>query len=330
MAGSYTTASAISNQDDREALTAIMNVHQLNEQFAIQEQVRFVIGKGGFPNIEVHNHAASALLSVYAGQVLSFKPYRAADDLLFLSERAFYQQGKAIKGGIPICWPWFGPDPESRGRPAHGFVRTRPWTVLAVEATTPSETRLVLGLQDSAETRELWPHAFGLSLEVKIGSSLGLALITANHTQEALSISQALHSYFKVGDIERVRVVGLEGNEYFDKVDNGRRKMQSGLLSIGAEVDRIYTGVEGVLLIEDVSLQRRIRITATGSRSTVVWNPWYRISAEMVDLADHDYRHLLCVETANVADDMTVIPPAGEHRLGVEYRLEAYPGLTTE
>ena len=299
-----------------------MNIQQLNEAYGIADQVNFITGPGDLPFVEVHNAKASALISTYAGQVLSFKPVDAAQDLLFLSSKAYYQPGKAIKGGVPVCWPWFGADPEGQGRPAHGFVRNRQWSVLGTERTASGTTRLVLGLQDSPETREIWPQAFELRLEITVGSSLELTLVTRNNGDQSFDVSQALHTYFQVGNIDQVRVLGLEEKEYLDKVDNGKRKIQTGALAIAEEVDRIYTGVAGELIIEDASLQRRIRIASSGSHTAVVWNPWARISAEMGDLEDDDYLRMLCVETANAADDIVELPPAGEHRLGVDYRVE--------
>ena len=301
-----------------------MNIEQLNAQFGNTEQVRFFAGKGGLPFIQVSNDQASALVSTYAGQVLSFQAKGASDDLLFLSERAFFQQGKAIKGGVPICWPWFGPDPEVLGRPAHGFVRNRQWNVIAVDTVSSTETKLVLGLRDSPETREIWPYAFELLLEINVGSTLGLTLITRNLGDQSFVLSQALHTYFKVGDIDQVKVLGLDAKDYLDKVENGKRKTQSGVVNIDDEVDRVYLDVDQELIIEDPGLQRLIRITSSGSKTAVVWNPWSRISAQMADLNDDDYRYMLCVETANAVQDVVSLPPAGEYRLRADYRVESF------
>jgi glucose-6-phosphate 1-epimerase len=300
-----------------------MNIEQLNAAFGKADRVNFIEGKGGFPLIEVRNDQAVALISPYAGQVLSFQPKGVKEDLLFLSERAYFQPGKAIKGGVPICWPWFGPDPEDLGRPAHGFVRTRPWSVVTVEASSRDQTRLVLGLEDSQETREIWPHHFELRLEINIGSTLGLTLITHNRGEQAFSITQALHTYFQVGDIDRVRLRGLEAKDYLDKVDNGKRRTQAGAVIIDDEVDRIYLDVREALIIDDPSLQRRIRIGSSGSETAVVWNPWSRLSAQMADLEDGDYRRMLCVETANAGQEVVKVAPAGEYRLQALYQIES-------
>ncbi len=297
-------------------------IEQLNRDFAIQDQLKFIEGEGGFTYAEIDNGKARALISLYAGQVLSFQPTNEAENLLFLSEQAYYQPGKAIKGGIPICWPWFGPDPQGQGRPGHGFVRNRPWNLAKATQTPEGDTKLVLNLVDDEETREIWPQAFDLSLEVTVGNELTLALITRNTGELAVSITQALHTYFKVGNINKVKVLGLEGLRYLDKVDKGEEKIQAGEVTIAEEVDRIYTGVQGDLTIVDEALQRRILIRSISSSTAVVWNPWSKISEQMADLGDDDYKQLICVETANAADEVIEIPSGGESRLIARYSIE--------
>lgn len=299
-----------------------MNIEQLNSDFGLAGQLRFVEGKGGFPMGEVDNGLARARISLYGGQLLSFQPAEEPEDLMFLSERAYYQEGKAIKGGVPLCWPWFGADPEGLGRPAHGFMRNRHWNVQGAEVLADGATRLRLGVVDTEETRGIWPHPFQLSLRVTVGNDLTLELVTTNPGSEALTVTQALHTYFKVGEIGGVRVLGLEENDYLDKVDGGAQKRQAGPVTIAGEVDRIYIGVQGDLVIDDPALERRIRIASTGSRSAVVWNPWATIAAEMADLADDDYTRMLCVETANAGSDVVSVPPHGEYRLTVRYSVE--------
>lgn len=299
-----------------------MNIEQLNADHGIGDQLKFVEGTGGFPFIKIDNDKASAVISVYAGQVLSFQPANDSNNLLFLSETAYYQPGKAIKGGVPICWPWFGPDPDGLGRPAHGFVRNRFWNVMRTGIAADGDTTVTLGLADTPETRAIWRHSFNLSLEITVGESLNLELITRNTDTRPFFITQAFHTYFKVGHINQVAVLGLDGLEYVDKADNATYKLQTGAVSIGAEVDRIYRNVQDELVIDDVALDRRIRITSGGSNTAVVWNPWAKISAEMGDLKDDDYERLLCVETANADLDIVEIAPASEYHLTANYRVE--------
>jgi glucose-6-phosphate 1-epimerase len=299
-----------------------MNIERLNNDHGIVDHIKFIEGAGGFPYIRVDNAKASAIISIYAGQVLSFQPANEPHNLMFLSERAYYQAGKSIKGGSPICWPWFGPDPEGKGRPAHGFVRNRFWEVIRTEATANGEGKVTLGLKDSAETRAIWPHSFGLSLEITVGDSLNLELITRSTDGDAFPITQALHTYFKVGHINEVVISGLAGAEYIDKTDHGMLKFQSEPITIDREVDRIFRNVPGELVIDDAAFDRRIRINSEGSKTAVVWNPWAKISAEMGDLKDDDYERFVCVETANADRDVAQVGPDSEARLVANYRIE--------
>ncbi|MBP6366693.1 MAG: D-hexose-6-phosphate mutarotase [Nitrosomonas sp.] len=299
-----------------------MNIEQLNAKYSIANQLEFVADKGGLPMIQVNSSQAKALISIHAGQVLSYQPVGELEDVMFLSEKAYYQAGKAIKGGAPICWPWFGADPEGKGRPGHGFVRNRGWNVVATEVLANGDIKVTVGLDDTPETQAIWPHSFSLRQEIIIGDSLNLSLITRNTGNEKFSITQAFHTYFKVGDIARAKVLGLAGCDYLDKAGGGSvQKHQSGDVVIDAEVDRIYLNVGNTLTIDDSALNRRIQITSQGSKTAVVWNPWEKIAKDMADLEDDDYKRLLCVETTNAADDVVEVLPGGECRLVANYRV---------
>ena len=300
-----------------------MDLAQLNRDYGLDGQVKFVEGQGGFPFIEVVNDQATALISVYGGQVLAFKPQQVTHDLMFVSDAAYYHSGKAIKGGAPICWPWFGPDPAGQGRPNHGFVRNRLWAVQGIQALPNGATQITLGVSDTDETRALWPHSFALSLEITVGTTLELALITQNRSDLPFDITQALHTYFTVGDISQTTVLGLDGTTYIDKVDDQTVKSQIGPITIAEEVDRIYQGVPSELVIDDQALNRQIRITSSGNQTAVVWNPWVEISAKSGDLTDDAYQKFVCIETTNAAADVVTVPAQGEYRLTVTYAIVA-------
>ena len=298
-----------------------MTIEQLNRDYGIAGHIKFIEGEGDFPFILISNRSATALISVYAGQVLSFQPADEPEDLLFLSQKAYYDEGKAIRGGIPVCWPWFGADSRDLQRPNHGFVRNSLWTVLGTTAVTDFETKVKLGLMESSKTEELWPQAFALALEISVGKSLTLELITRNTGNKTFSITQAFHTYFQVGNIKQVKVLGLENTHYFDKLDAGAQKAQIGAVTISEEVDRIYTDVKNALIIDDARFDRRIRITSTGCKSAVVWNPWLETSAKMADLGDDDYKRFLCVEAGNVATDSVQIPPGSQYSLLTHFQI---------
>ena len=299
-----------------------MTIDQLNTDFGIANQLTFIEGEGGLPMIAIDNGNASALISVYAGQLLSYRPAAAEHDLMFLSKQAWFQDGKAIKGGIPICWPWFGHDPQHQGRPAHGFARTSQWYVISTSELADGATEVRLGIADDARTRAIWPQTFNLFLVITVGSRLTLQLTTLNAGDVPFSITQGFHSYFKIADIHRTQVHCLEGLDYIDKTADGAIVTQDGAVTVDAEVDRIYQGVKQDLVIDDAAAARRIRIHAINSSTSVVWNPWSDIARTMADLQDDDYLGFICVETLNTASEVITVPARGEVMIGVEIATE--------
>ena len=301
-----------------------MNISELNTQFAIANQLSFVEGNGGFPFIQIHNRHARATISLYGGQVLGFHPHHAADDLMFLSERAFYEQGKAIKGGAPICWPWFGADASGFNRGAHGFARNQLWRVVSTRELNDGATEVVLALNESPSSLALWPHTFELTSTITMGKSLKIALVTRNTSDAPMHLTQAIHTYFKVGDIRQTQVLGLENTQYIDNAVGGNReiKPQRGEINFTQEVDRIYTHTPPTMQIVDAAWQRSIQIQTTGSHSTVVWNPWIEIAKKSADLNEGDYQKFVCVETANAADDSVFIAPNTVYQLSAVYSIE--------
>lgn len=294
------------------------SIARLNQQFGIEGRVECVSGRGGLPRLRIRNRISQAEISLYGGQVLDYR--HLADDRarLFLSEKALFEEARAIKGGIPICWPWFGADPENRGRGAHGFARIRSWTLQDVREADEEHTEVELVLQDDALSHRIWPFRFRLSVRITIGPSLGISLTTENRDDRPMCISQALHTYFAIDDIDTTRVEGLEGLEYLDKVLDFARQHQSGPVTFRQEVDRIYQGVTADITI--AGPRHRIQIAATGSRTAVVWNPWEAVAREMADLDDGDYRHFVCVETANAGDEIIAVKPGMQATLGASYR----------
>jgi glucose-6-phosphate 1-epimerase len=297
-----------------------MNLDELR-QYEIGGELEFIEIEHGFIYAEINNPMAHATVSTYSGQVLSYRPKDRQDDLLFVSDKAYYEDSKAIKGGIPICWPWFGADPENQGRPAHGFVRNRQWQVTGSESLADGSTKIVMSMTDNDATRALWPHSFRLDIEITVGNSLKVELVTHNTGNDSITISQALHTYFRVGNIGKVSVLGLDGIQYLDKTNDSARVTQSGPVTISGEVDRIYTDVTGDLTIDDSSLGRKIVIASSGCSTAVVWNPWVEIAASMADLDDDDYQRMLCVETANAGPETVEIAAGKAYRLTAEYTI---------
>ncbi|MBS4052084.1 MAG: D-hexose-6-phosphate mutarotase [Methylomonas sp.] len=298
-----------------------MDFQQLNSDFGITKQLEIIPGQGGMPMIKIGNASATALISLYGGQVLSFRPVAQTEDVLFLSSQSAYAEGKAIRGGIPVCWPWFGPDPKGLQRPNHGFVRNHFWQLAKTEAVGDTETKVSLRFTESFKRENTWRQPFMLLLDISIGPSLQLQLTTYNTGDQPFSITQAFHSYFRVGDIKRVKILGLEDCDYFDKLEQGTQKIQKGVVSVTQEVDRVYVEAYKNLVIADPVLQRRIHINSPNTSTAVVWNPWLKTSKKMPDLAATDYRRFICVEAGNVAFDLIKVQPGSRFSLQANYSL---------
>lgn len=296
------------------------DIAALNAQFGIPDTVTFCCGPGELATVDIRHSHANARLVLQGAQLLAWTP-DGEEPVIWLSEAARYAEGQAIRGGIPICWPWFGAHRSSPTFPAHGFARTSPWIV---EDTRSSEAAVALRLRllQSEASETLWPHACSLTLELRVGRCLELDLATRNLGARPVTITEALHAYFHVADLPAVRIHGLDGTNYIDKTDAERRKHQNGTLAFEAETDRVYTGVTGECVIEDPGFRRRIRIRKRGSASTIVWNPGAEKSARLDDMEPDGYRRMVCVESGNAGADAVTIQPGEVHRLGVSYATE--------
>jgi glucose-6-phosphate 1-epimerase len=285
----------------------------LNQRYGIPGELDFVAGPAGLPVASIRNEAAAAGVCLLGGHVLSYQPH-GQEPVLWVSGKSWFEVGKPIRGGIPVCWPWFGTQAPSPGLPHHGCVRTRMWEVRASESADGA-TRIVLGLCDDEGTRALWPHRFDLQIAVTVGERMRVELTARNTDSAPWSCTGALHSYFSVSDVACVEVHGLEGCRYRTKVEDPPENRQEGPITIAAEVDRVYTDTTAECAIEDPGLRRRIRIAKEGSRTTVVWNPWIEKSRRMPDFGDEEYHGMLCVETANAGKDVIALEPGESHSL---------------
>lgn len=292
-----------------------MQTHtQLNQQFGIKDQLQFSLGDNGFVMIDISNQYATAKISTYAGQIVSYKPNDAAEDLFFLSEKVQYQEGKTIRGGIPVCWPWFGDDTSGLNGPHHGFVRNQQWQVESTETLEDGRTSVTLVTTDTEITRAIWPYEFNLEVQFIIGAELELSLKTKNTGNVFFTITQALHTYFKVSDVSNVLIKGLDGKPYLDKLDSFTLKRQTEDIALTNEIDRIYQKSPKQITLTDSGFNRTITISSHGSESTVIWNPWTTSSSDKEDLDKDSYREFVCVETANVyTDSLTIVPAGREH-----------------
>ena len=286
----------------------------LNQRFAIPDHVHFKQGPGELVFAEVANALAEATIALQGAHVMTFQP-RGQAPVLWLSQFAKFAPGKSIRGGVPVCWPWFGPHEKEATFPAHGFARTVPWQILETAVTKEGATFLKFGLIETAATHAQWPHASSVEILVTVGATLHVEMITQNKGAESFVLGEALHTYFHVSDVADMAILGLEGCDYLDKVENFARKTQRGPIVIESEVDRVYLNTTADCVIEDRGLKRRIRIAKQGSHSTVVWNPWTEKADKMGDFGTQGHRNMVCVETANAMENVITIAPGTTHSL---------------
>lgn len=293
----------------------------LARRFALAGKVTLEASPLGGTVVRLTHGPHSALVALQGAQVLEWRHH--GHDVLWLAPAARLGTAKAVRGGIPVCWPWFGPNAGDPAKPQHGFVRTRDWTIEATGGTSADgrpAASVTLGYRTGAQDAALWPHEATVRLSVVLDDGLSLVLETTAGGAAPFDLTEALHTYFRIGDVSRVRVEGLEGREYLDKVVGYARRRQAGAITIGEEVDRIYVGDTSDVTLVDEGLRRRIAIRSTGSRSAVVWNPWVHRTAQMGDMGGPDaYRQMLCIETANAGDDVIRIAPGGRHVMTVRY-----------
>ena len=299
-----------------------MTLTELNQRFAISNHVQFKEIADGIIIAEVSNQHANSNITLQGAHVATWQP-RGEEPVIWLSPYAKFAPGKSIRGGVPICWPWFGPHATDAKLSGHGYARTVPWEVLETKALPDDTTFLRFGLVDSETTKAQWPHPTSAQILITVGKTLRIELVTKNNGKEAFVLGEALHTYFNISDVAKMKIRGLEGCHYLDKVGEPAHRTQQGEIVIESEVDRVYVNTEADCVIEDAGLKRAIRITKRGSRSTVVWNPWTEKANKMGDFGEHGYRGMVCVESANAFDNLVTVKPGEAHSLKVEYSLEA-------
>lgn len=315
-----------------------MNVADLNHGFGIAGALVFEVRPEGLVQAKLASADGEVTVCLQGGHVIDWQCRGQTQPLLWLSRDARFAPGKSIRGGIPVCWPWFGPHAPQQGAapdgvprtgaeaptyPAHGFARTALWQVSESGQDAEGRVWLLLTLNTAAMPASMWPYASTVALRISLGATLQLSLTTRNSGAEPLVLGEALHTYFHVSDIGGISVAGLHGVDYWDTVGQVEKKRQSGPISFRQETDRVYINSPQACVIEDLAFSRRIHIRKQGSLSTVVWSPWTDKALRMGDLGQPDgWRSFVCVESANAWDNTLTLAAGETHTLGVEYAVE--------
>jgi len=299
-------------------------VKQMNDQFAIKGQLGFNEDASGLIIADINNTLATAKLCLQGAHLMTWRPRVQKEPIVWLSRDAKIAEGKSIRGGAPVCWPWFGAHATETSFPGHGFARTVPWKIIETGNEPDGATRLTLRLVESDKTRSQWSYSSKLDLTVIVGETLRMELVTENTGEEDFIIGEALHTYLRISDIGAVKVTGLEGCEYWDKVGSAELKKQAGAISFTGETDRVYINTAGECVVEDEKFKRKIHIRKSGSLSTVVWTPWKEKADKMGDMGQPDgWREMLCVESVNAMENQVKVAPGCRHTMVVQYSAEA-------
>ncbi len=282
-------------------------LEELNSSFA----PRFETGEGGLPRAVLTHGESMAHVYTLGAHVAHYQA-EGHEPLLWVSTQSHFEPGRPIRGGVPVCLPWFAEHQDRPDLPLHGFARTRMWRV--VQAATPST--ITLELESDADSLAIWPYHFLFRMTVTLHEGLAMALTVENRNSESITITEALHSYFRVSDVRQVVVTGLEGVQYLSKPDH-RSHSEQDPITIRSETDRVYVRTTSPCELHDPGLNRRIVIAKVESASTVVWNPWIDKSRVMPDFGEQEWLKMLCIETANALDDAVTIAADESHTLGV-------------
>ncbi|MFJ9343050.1 D-hexose-6-phosphate mutarotase [Streptomyces sp. NPDC101733] len=267
---------------------------------------------GEIPILVVDHPRVRAVVSLQGGQVLSWQPEGRAEGL-WLGERNTWVAGTPVRGGVPLCWPWFGPV----AKPSHGFARALDWDLVSQESTEDGVV-LVLRLGSSDVTRALWPHEFTLTTRISLGATCAIDVEATGEYES----TAALHTYVAIGALDETEVVGL-GDRHHDNLLDLDTVDAAGTVRPTEHIERVYTAPDEVSVVRDGALGRSVELTHREASDVVVWNPGPELAASMVDLTDDDHLRFLCVETGRVNVPLESTPgrPA---RLGVT--LSIVPG----
>jgi D-hexose-6-phosphate mutarotase len=301
----------------------LADLSDLNDRFAIPFKLRFKTIGEGLVVADITNAHATASICLQGGHLLSWQPVSSSEPVIWMSPDATFASKASIRGGIPVCWPWFGAHSSDASFPAHGFARTQPWQVKSTRSLDNGSTEISLTMPITAAMQAMWPHQAQLDMLINVGDTLKIALITRNLGDVDFTITEALHTYFSVNDVAQVQVDGLDGVHFHDKAAGWLEGDQAGAIPFAAEVDRVYVNAPERCTIVDPALNRRIQIAKLGSQSTVVWNPWAERAAQMGDLGQDGWKRFVCVESANALENFVTVPAGKSHTMAVEYRVEA-------
>lgn len=299
----------------------MIDIDELEDKFSIEGEVGFGQLENELVFLTVSNKYADCDICLYGAHVTSFRPHKSME-ILWMSPESNFEEGKAIRGGIPVCFPWFGPHKTDFTLPQHGFARLMYWDVLETNTLPSGETLIRLQLCSSKGTKTYWPHDFCAQLTLVVGLSLSITFKVTNTSSIPFDYTCALHSYFSLSSIDNLLIEGLQNTTYFNQLTGENGIQEEEILQIQEPTTRHYLDTESPVIIVDTIFRRRIRAAKTGSKVTTVWNPWEETCAAIADLPDDGYETFVCVEAVNAFNDVIRLSPEESHQTSALISLE--------
>lgn len=288
-----------------------MNIDELDDNFGIEAEVGFY-EEDGLVFAMVSNKFADATICLHGAHIISYAPTRNME-VLWMSPESNFETGKAIRGGIPVCFPWFGPHNSNESLPQHGFARIMSWEVTNTETLAGGANQITLQLCSSDETKKYWDFDFCAEMIFTVGARLGVTFKVTNTSNNPIEYTSALHTYFSLSGIENITIEGLKDTRYENQLDGGDYMQEEVLLSISEETTRHYYNTKATCIINDPIFNRIIKVEKEGSNNSTVWNPWAETCKQMGDMPDLAYETFVCVETVNKIDDVVCLDAGESH-----------------
>jgi len=296
-------------------------VDQLNNSFGIKDEVRFAKSDNNLIYLQVSNKHSEATIYLYGAHVTSFKP-RLSNEILWMSPLSSFEMGKPIRGGIPVCFPWFGPHKSDSEKPQHGFGRLMNWEVTETATCNSGETVIVFQLCSDEKTKIYWPHNFCAQLTVVVGQMLEVKLKVTNLSVNPFEYTCALHSYYRVSSVSDITISGLQGASYHSQLELGDFVQDLPQIRIQKAETRHYHHTEATCILEDAMQNRKIWVAKAGSKITTVWNPGKETCATIPDMPDDAYLNFVCIEAVNAFDNIIMLNSGESHTTSAMISLE--------
>lgn len=306
--------------------TETLETHTFNakKRLKLHAHVQQLQDEAGLQYLEVDNPLGTAMIALQGAHVMRWQPKFQTEPVLWMSSNARFVKGRSIRGGVPICWPWFGAHPTDSTFCPHGFARVIPWRVIDIDSTPTGATRIILEMIETPEAKRQLSYPYALTITITVGRRLRIDMSTTNKADHPFMIGEAFHTYLNISDVSNVKITGMQDCVFADKILKYERHVEHNPLTFdGGEFDRVFINHSSDCTVHDKGYNRMIRVSKSGSNTTVVWSPGAQKAAAMGDMGEPDeWRQTICVESTNALENMVVINPGRTHTISAEYMVE--------